>query len=98
MDLTDEERALVERHRAVKEAQRRKWSPLALDAITPDIALVAIRRIHEMALDHFNGVSGGRACDGGCDCKQYIYEAAMETLALPGDGQRMWDEYNARHR
>jgi len=97
--LTGEEKALIERHRAEKEAARKKWQPRPKAFISSPEDAARYLKLYDLALMHFVGSDGERQCGPECDCEHYIFEAAMELcLANPGDGRRMWDEFNARHR
>jgi len=98
MTLTDEEKAIIERHRASQAAKAAEWKPLAVDAMDPHLIRERYANVHSLALGHFNGMQDDRPCGDDCDCKQWIFEAAMEFLALPNDVRKMWDAHNRRHR
>lgn len=98
MNITDEEKTIIERHRAAQAARAAEWKPLTVEAVDPFLLKERYAKVHALALGHFNGAQGDRMCSDDCDCKQWLFEAAMEFLALPSDVGRMWDAHNRRRR
>ena len=85
MEVTDEERAMIEEARA----EKADWKPFLEEDYTAREKCEAFDRLHAMALEEFERrIAGGHAGSG--DMEHYIYEAAMELL-----GKDVWDVLNA---
>jgi len=86
MEVTDEERAMIEEARAEKADG---WKPFLEEDYTASEKCEAFDRLHAMALREFEARTSDDG-QGGKNIKQYVFEAVMELL-----GKDVWDVLNA---
>lgn len=91
MQLTPEEKALIEERRRKGKQPFFDWEPRRAEEYTVEEKVAAFNQLHESALAHYNGIKTGDIHEDNDD-DHYIFEAVMELLSRPE--QKVWVAYN----